>query len=161
LPKIAYHTSNSSALFRDNNFNDDICRIGTAIFGYLDNQNPLYNPNLKPVLSLIANKISTRVIKKGQSIGYGATFTAKENMTVSTYDIGYADGFLRMNPTIPFYTKEGLEILGRVSMDNISVVGDKEQICIFDNVNNLANIRDTISYEILTSLSKDIKREIV
>jgi len=161
LPPIAYHASNSSALFRNNNFNDDFCRIGIAAYGYIENKYPLNSPKLKPVLSLIANKISTQVLKKNECVGYGAKFILNKDMVISTYDIGYADGFLRINPHIPFYTKDGLMLIGQVSMDNISVEGDNEEICLFDDVNNLATIRDTISYEVLTSLSSKLKREII
>ena len=161
MPKIAYHTSNSSGLFRDNNFSDDFCRIGIAAYGYLDNQSPLNTPDLKPVLSLITHKISSRILKKGQSVGYGATFTANKDMTISTYDIGYADGFLRINSKVPFYTTDGSQILGRVAMDNIVINSDKDELSVFDDVNKLKKIRGTISYEILTSLSKTLKREIV
>lgn len=41
-----------------------------------------------------ASRLSTRKLLKGQSVGYGGTFTAVEDMIISTYDIGYGDGFL-------------------------------------------------------------------
>jgi alanine racemase len=161
LPKIAFHTSNSNGLFRDNNFDDDYARIGIAAYGYLQKDIPLNTPNLKPVLSLWAGKISSRILKKNQSIGYGATYTAKKDMMVSTYDIGYADGFLRLDPKVPFFTKDGFELLGRVSMDNISIQSEEDNICIYDDVEKLAALHDTIPYEILTSLSPILRREIV
>ncbi len=161
MPKIAFHSCNSSALFRNNNFNEDFCRIGIAAYGYLKNEKPLNNPKLRPVLSLYSNKISTRVLKQGQKIGYGATLKAKKDMKVSTYDIGYGDGFLRIDPSIKFLTKDGYELLGKVSMDNISIDSDKKEILIFDNTKKLEKIHSTISYEILTALSSKIKREII
>ena len=161
LPKIAFHSSNSSALFRDNNFTDDFCRIGIAAYGYIENESPLNIPSLKPVLSLVANKISTRVLKEGESVGYGATFTAYEDMKLSTYDIGYADGFKRIDPSITYITKDGSHLLGRVSMDNISINSQKDEICLFDDVMELTQVHKTICYEILTSLSQSIPRKIV
>ena len=161
LPKIAFHTSNSSALFRNNNFSDDFCRIGIAAYGYLEHEKSLNTPNLKPVLSLIANKISTRILKSAQAVGYGATFTTDQDMAVSTYDIGYGDGFLRIDPDITFLTKDGCKLLGRVSMDNITIDSTKEQICLFDDVSRLSVIHNTINYEILTQLSQDLQREVV
>jgi alanine racemase len=82
-------------------------------------------------------------------------------MTISIYDIGYADGFLRIKQKVPFHTTDGSQILGRVSMDNIVINSDKDELSIFDDVNKLKKIRGTISYEILTSLSKTLQREIV
>ena len=98
------------------------------------------------------------MIKKGQCIGYGATYQAKEDMTVSTYDIGYGNGFLRLNEKHKYITPKGYKILGRVSMDSISLNSDDDQVCIFEDVRELAKIQDTISYEITTTLSSDIKR---
>ncbi len=161
LPEIAFHTSNSNGLFRDNNFTDNLCRIGIAAYGYLELDNSYKMPDLKPVLSLVANKISTRELKNGQSVGYGATYTAQQDLKVSTYDIGYADGFSRIDPAIPFYTKDGSQLLGRVSMDCISICSQKDNICLFDDVRELQKIHNTICYEILTSLSPNLTREIV
>ncbi|NCB14310.1 MAG: alanine racemase, partial [Erysipelotrichia bacterium] len=99
--------------------------------------------------------------KKGQSVGYGGTFTAKENMIVSTYDIGYGDGFLRLNERASYTTPKGYKILGRVSMDNLSLDTNEENVCIFDDVTALAKVHDTITYEITTTLNPNIEKEIV
>jgi len=161
LPLPSFHSTNSAALFRDNNFDDDFTRIGIAAYGYIDNEKPLKIPKLKPVLSLWSNKISTRTLKKGQRIGYGGTYMAKQDMTVSTYDLGYGDGFFRINENQDFATPDGYELLGRVSMDNISLHTDKDEVCIFKDVKYLASLHNTISYEILTSLSPTLQRKIV
>jgi alanine racemase len=161
LPLPAFHSCNSAALFRHTNFDEDMARVGIASYGYLDNANVFKFPKLKPVLSLWAQKLSTRVLKKGQSVGYGGTYTACEDITVSTYDIGYGDGFLRLNERCEYTTPEGYKVLGRVSMDNLSLNTDDENVCIFEDVNTLAKIHDTITYEITTTLSPNIKKEIV
>lgn len=161
LPLPAFHSCNSSALFRHSDFNEDMARVGIASYGYLDNANIFKFPKLKPVLSLWASKISTRNLKKGQSVGYGASFTAKEDMIISTYDLGYGDGFLRLNERSLFQTKKGYQVLGRVSMDNLSLNSQDEEVCIFDDVHSLAKIHDTITYEITTTLNPNIKKEIV
>jgi alanine racemase len=46
-------------------------------------------------------------------------------------------------------------------MDSLSVQGDDDEICIFDDATYLAKIHDTIHYEILTHLSSTIKRVII
>lgn len=157
----SFHSCNSSALFRHVSFDEDFARVGIATYGYLETDNTFKNPNLKPVLSLWGNKLSSREIKKGQKVGYGGTFTAKENMIVSTYDVGYGDGFLRLNENQSYTTPKGYKILGRVSMDNISLNSDEKEVCIFEDARELAKIQDTISYEITTTLSTEIPREIV
>ncbi len=161
LPLPAFHSCNSAALFRHTNFDEDFARVGIATYGYLDNANIFKFPKLKPVLSLWASKLSTRVLKKGQSVGYGGTFTANTDMTISTYDVGYGDGFLRLNERCSYETPKGYKILGRVSMDNLSLNTNDDEVCIFNDVNALAKTHDTITYEITTALNPNIKKEIV
>ena len=161
IPLPLLHSCNSSALFRHNNFNEDIARVGIACYGYLESDPTFKLPNLKPVLSLWANKISTRILHEGQSVGYGGTYTAKEKMTVSTYDVGYGDGFLRINEKQEYFTPKGYRVLGRVSMDNLTLNTSDEEVCIFDDVTQLAQIQNTITYEITTTLSREIPIEII
>lgn len=158
IPK--FHSANSSALFRFKNFDEDLVRVGIAQYGYLETNIIFNNPNLKPVLSLWANKISSREIKKNEKVGYGGVYIAQKNMKISTYDVGYGDGFLRLNGTEKYQTAKGFDILGRVSMDNISVACEEEEICVFDDAKELAKIHNTISYEITTTLNPQIPKEI-
>ncbi len=160
LPIPKFHCANSSALFRFKNFDEDLARVGIAQYGYIESDYLFDIPDLKPVISLWANKISTRKIEKNQSLGYGGTFISEKNMEVSTYDIGYGDGFLRLKENQKYFTPKGYEILGKVSMDNISLNTTDEEICIFDDIRTLTKIHNTITYEILTSLKSHIKREI-
>jgi alanine racemase len=109
-------------------------------------------------MRLYASRISTRHLRKAERIGYGGDFVASEPMTVSTYDIGYGDGWCRGNTFAPFITAEGLPILGRVSMDFISLKGEREEICLFDDAQSAAKQLGTISYEVMTALSGEIER---
>jgi alanine racemase len=156
-----FHSCNSAALFRHKNFSEDFARVGIASYGYIENDNIYDLPALKPVLSLWAKRISSRKLKKGETIGYGGTYTAKEDITISTYDVGYGDGLLRLDGDKDYRTPKGYKILGRVSMDFISLNTDEEEVCIFEDTKELAKLHNTISYEITTTLSKDIKREVV
>jgi alanine racemase len=154
------HCANSAASHKIDNSKYDIARIGIGLYGYIDIEK--YSKNLKPVLSLYANKISTRILNINDSIGYGATYkVTQNNFKVSNYDIGYGDGFFRLNERKKAKIKDQREILGRVSMDSLSVQGDDDEICIFDDATYLAKIHDTIHYEILTHLSSTIKRVII
>ena len=82
-------------------------------------------------------------------------------MNISTYDVGYGDGFLRINENQDYYTPNGSKILGRVSMDSMSIDCIDDEICLFDDVKELAKIHNTIYYEILTSLKPSISKEII
>ncbi len=155
---IRFHSYNSASALRLDCKNEDLIRLGIGAYGY--NELPdIYNSiKLKPVLSLYAQKVSTRELKKGQRVGYGGDFKTPKNMIVSTYNLGYGDGWIRSNSFKPFITVEKLPILGRVSMDYISLESSKDEICIFNNAQEASKQLGTISYEILTQLSINLDR---
>lgn len=158
LPIPKFHSANSSALFRFKNYDEDLVRVGIAQYGYLESHFVFNNPVLKPVLSLWGKKIASRKIEKNQRVGYGGVFLASKQMDISTYDVGYGDGFFRLNGKDKYTTPEGYEILGRVSMDSLSIDSTDDEVCIFDDATPLAKIHDTITYEITTSLNPNIPK---
>lgn len=159
-PKLRFHSCNSAAIFRESDFDEDMVRVGIAAYGCLQMDRGFEETGLQPVLSLYADKIASRHLKKGERIGYNATFEAAEDMTVTTYDIGYADGLSRALSN-NYQTPDGELLIGRVSMDNSAYASDKEKILVFDDANEIAAFCGTIGYEVLTSLSATIPRRIV
>ncbi len=155
---VRFHSHNSAALLRSSEFNEDIARVGIAMYGYNELPEVFGSIELKPVLSLWAKRASTRLLKKGQRVGYGGNFRALKDMTVSTYDAGYGHGLFRGSSQNPFVTAEGLPILGRVSMDFITLESIKDEVCIFENAKEAAKHFGTISYEITTALKSEIER---
>jgi len=152
LPK--FHLYNSSSLFRKNSQYFDFVRVGIAIYGYLEMDSFFEKPKLKPILSLVAEKIATRTLEESQKVGYNGQYRAKNRMVISTYDVGYSDGLFRNTATLP----NGSNILGRVSMDNISIDSEDEEILVFDNADYIAQLNNTISYDVLVKLNSNIKR---
>ena len=159
--KIRYHSFNTASALRLPCNNQEFIRLGIGAYGYSELPSIYETLNLKPVLSLWAKKVATRNLKKGERVGYGGTFTAPKDMTISTYDLGYGDGWMRSNSFKPFITAEGLPILGRVSMDYILLESTKDEVCVFDNAIEAGRQVGTISYEMFTQLSKDIRRIVV
>ena len=158
---LKIHSHNSAAILRTNGFDEDMVRVGIAAYGYNELDSSFDDIFLKPVLSLHAKKISTRVVKKSQRIGYGGDYIAPKDMLVSTYDLGYGDGWCRGDSSRPYITADGSAILGRVSMDMISLQGDSDDVCIVSDAKEAARQLGTISYEISTSLSPAIERVII
>jgi len=156
------HSKNSGAVFRSGNIiKNEMVRVGISSYGYLSGDKALKFPKLKPVLSLWAEKIGElKHIDKSFKIGYNGLSKAENNKKISIYDIGYSDGFRRLPDNIIqnniFKTVNGSQILGKVSMDSIIINSDLEKIEIFNSVSKLANIFDTIEYEILTSLNNKL-----
>lgn len=160
LQALRFHSCNSAALFRHSEFDEDMARVGIAAYGCMELPEAIAVQGFKPVLSLYASKISSRNLKKGQCVGYGATYETKEECVVSNYSIGYGDGFLRVLSN-NYKTPKNVELVGRISMDNSSFLCEDEQLLIFDNAAHVAVFAGTISYEILTSLKPELTREIV
>lgn len=159
LNPLYFHSRNSAASLRINDdFDDDFIRVGIASYGYTELDKSFGEFGLKPVLSLWANRLSTRRLKPNDIVGYGGVFKAKEYMLVSSYDLGYGDGLFRQNGFDNLHVKDGKAILGRMSMDCFSLEGDEECVCVFDDVGEFAKHFGTISYEILTQLSPFLKR---
>ncbi len=158
---VRFHSYNSASILRTHGFDEDLVRVGIAAYGY--NELPLAFDKvpLHPVLSLHANKVSSRVLKAGERVGYGGDFTARKNMIISSYDLGYGDGWFRGDVNNPFLTAEKRPVLGRVSMDFISLESDKTEVCVMDDAQNAAMQFETISYEILTALHHDTERIVV
>jgi len=120
--------------------------------------NTLSQPDLKPVLSLWGNKISTRILRAGERVGYNGIYEAKEDEVVSTYDLGYANGLDRLASN-RYSTPDGAALRGRISMDCAAFASNAEELLIFNNANEYAKSVGTIGYEILACLDKDLKRE--
>lgn len=157
---VRFHSCNSAALFRSDNFDEDMARVGIAAYGCMDLPPEISEVDLKPVLSLYATKVTSRKLLKGESVGYGATFVSQNDEIVSTYDIGYGDGFLR-SLSNSYQTPKNVKIAGRISMDNSSFLCETDELLIFDNASEVSAQTNTISYEILTSLKSSLKRQIV
>ena len=157
---LSFHSANSATLFRTKEFDEDMVRVGIAIYGCLQMPQNICKVDLKPVLSVYANKNSSRVIKKGDSVGYGASFKSDTKQVVSNYDFGYGDGFFRACSN-SYITPEGIAIAGRISMDNSSFLTDKEELLIFNDAKEVATFSGTFSYEVLTSLKSYLVKKIV
>jgi alanine racemase len=155
---IRFHISNSAGTFRSLGTPDDLVRVGIALYGCLEMDKSLVQPELKPLLSLWGDKIATRVLKKGERVGYNGIYQATEDEVISTYDLGYANGLDRLASN-RYITPEGIALRGRISMDNAAFASDKKELMIFNNANVYAQSVGTIGYEILACLDKDLKRE--
>lgn len=153
-----FHAANSATVLRLEHYHDSFARCGIATYGYEEFHPSFQKPLLKPVMRLWAEKIATRLLKKGQCVGYGGVGEMQDDGHVSTYDIGYGDGYFRYQGDGDLTTEEGYKILGRVSMDNISIEGKSEKVALISDAKALARYHDTISYEVLTRISHTLKR---
>jgi alanine racemase len=124
---------------------------------------------LQPVMQLQSALISVRRLRKGDAIGYGATWTCPQPMPVGVVAIGYADGYPRHAPsgTPVLVNGRRVPLVGRVSMDMITVdlrsqpnasVGDP--VLLWGKnlpVEEVASLAGTIGYELLCNVSTRIE----
>ncbi len=154
---IRTHLYNSSAILRNKHSKYDIIRVGIGVYGYNELATIFTPIKLKPILSLYATKTTTRYLSSNSRVGYGGD--GNYSGVISTYDIGYGDGWLR--DTKDIYLYKNIKIIGRVSMDFISINSQKDELCILDNAQKVAKYCNTISYEILTNLNPNINRRVI
>lgn len=168
FPNSLKSLSASAGSLLGNEYHFDIIRPGIGLYGGnpLDDCANIFNT----IVELKSPIIQTRKVKKGESIGYGASFIAKKEMQIGIVSLGYADGFLRnaSNKGFGFIDGKMCKILGRVSMDLIAIdLSETKDIKTGDYVEFLgdnitidmqANHANTISYEFLTRLGTRFKR---
>jgi alanine racemase len=113
--------------------------------------------------------ISVREIAAGESVGYGATWTAELQSRIATVAVGYGDGYPRHAPNGTPVLINGVRcpLVGRVSMDMITVDVTDIQASIGDKailwgpalpVNQVAAACNTIGYELLTRMPDRVPR---
>lgn len=173
IPQHLLHLANSgAALWHADAIDTQTIRVGSALFGYnpsgFDQPMPL---TLKPALQLYSRVGAVRQLQRGESVSYGATFTAEEPMWVGTLPIGYADGYRRTLQGMQVLVNGHVEqVIGRVTMDQILItlqspvpVGTKVTLIGRDGehaitIEDVAQAAQTIPHEILTQLTARIPR---
>src|ERR1700704_523518 len=161
--------SNSSGVYLGPQFQFDLVRPGAALYGI--NPTPEADNPMQPVVDLKARIVQIRNVEKGESVGYGGTWSARRPTRLAIVSAGYADGYFRAGSSND--GTRGAEVVvagkrcpiaGRVSMDLIAVdVTDLEKnaarrgqmVTLIGEgitVDELAHHFGTIGYEVLTSL---------
>ncbi|MDP2353789.1 MAG: alanine racemase [Pseudomonadota bacterium] len=164
--------ANSAALLRYPETHGDWVRPGIMLYGI----SPFAGQTgadlgLLPVMTLESRLIAVQRIRKGDAVGYGATFVAERDMSIGTVACGYADGYPRHAGTGTPILVEGhvTRTLGRVSMDMLSVdltpvpnahVGSPVTLWGADlPAEHVASHAGTIAYELLTALAPRVRVE--
>ena len=158
------HTSNSDASISYDVDRANAVRPGLALYGVKDMDSTIH---LKPVLSLYTRMTNVKEIMPNETVGYGATYTAKKKEWIATLPIGYGDGFTRANQGRYLCVDEHpCEIIGRICMDQCMIRLDEEHSAgeiveiIGEHilVEDMARELKTIPYEVLCLLNDRIPR---
>lgn len=163
--------ANSAGIFTQATPADSWQRLGIGLYGGTPSELGLQG--LQPVMTLKTAIIALRDISPGESVGYGATYTADSPRKIATIAIGYADGYPRQAKQGTPVLVKGIEvpIVGRVSMDMITVdVTDLDSVSVGDEVimfndqliaDRVAKCCDTIDYTLFAGLTARVPRRYV
>ena len=167
------HLCNTAGIERFPEYHFDMCRLGIGMYGFSFLRTPDTGcriPDTRNVCTLKTTILSIKTVPAGSTIGYGRHTTLTEDRQIAVIPIGYADGFDRR------FSNYGGEVLvrgkrcpvvGNVCMDQamIDVTGADARVgdyaIIFGDklpIQELADKLNTISYEVLTSISRRVQR---
>src|ERR1700722_13738899 len=167
--------SNSSGIYLGPQFQFDMVRPGAALYGI--NPTPEADNPMQPVVDLKARIVQLRNVERGDSVGYGGTWTARRPTKLAIVSAGYADGYFRAaSANDGTRGAEGVvagkrcPVAGGLSMDLIAIdVTDLpnnaarrgHMVTLIGEgitVDELAHHFGTIGYEVLTSLGRRYAR---
>jgi alanine racemase len=163
------HIANSAAIVRFKEAHYDMCRLGLGLYGYGFE----HNEELIPVATLSTRIVQIKQLRKGESVGYGRAARLERDTITATIPVGYADGLDRHLGNGRWQVSvagKRAPIIGRVCMDSAMIdITDIEGVSVGDKVTifsaergltleDMATVLDTISYEIMTSISARVKR---
>ena len=159
------HILNSAGIERFTDYKFEMCRLGIGLYGF-----SFAGAKLRHVCELKTTILSVKTVPAGETIGYGRHTTLTEDRRIAVIPIGYADGFDRRfsNYGGEVYIRgQRCPVVGNVCMDQamVDVTGTDarpgDQAEIFGSHIRLEELADklhTITYEILTSVSRRVQR---
>ncbi|WP_395334645.1 alanine racemase [Novosphingobium sp. BL-8H] len=169
FPGVPLALDNSGGIFHARD-HFDLVRAGIALYGgapHGEAPNPM-----RATVALEARIAQLRTIPAGTGVGYGLTFQTTRETRIATIPVGYADGWPRClgNRGAAYIAGIRVPVAGRVSMDSITLdvtdVPDEhlypgapvELLGPHQSIDQVAADAGTISYEILTQLSRRYER---
>ena len=163
-----FHLLNSSGIFNYPELQLDAVRTGIALYGFANRSE--WDKQLKPIAKLSAPICQIHTLKKGESVGYNQGWEASKDSLIGVIPLGHADGIGRQYGNgigKVSILGQSASIIGNVCMDMLMIditsinceIGT--EVILFDQITtaaDLADLSNTISYEVLTGLSPRIKR---
>ena len=163
--RIIKHICNSAGIERFAKYQFNMCRLGIGLYGF-----SFAGAKLRNVCTLETTILSVKTVKAGETIGYGRHTQLAEDRTVAVIPIGYADGFDRRFSNYGgevWVRGKRCPVVGNVCMDQamVEVTGTDarpgDAVEVFGEhmpLQELADKLGTITYEILTSVSRRVQR---
>lgn len=162
---VLFHIANSAAISRFPESHMDLVRVGIGLYGITNDM-----PELESVLNLRSILSQIKLVEKGNSVGYNKSWIAPADTRIGIVSIGYADGMLRSlgnGKATLFVAGKHAPVIGDICMDMCMVdltgidAKENDDVIVFNgehSVTNLAKAGNTIPYEILSRISRRVKR---
>ena len=172
LPYISF--ANSASIVDLDCSRGNHARPGIILYGLRPSNEMRHQLDLKPVMELKTKVVYVKQVPTGAAIGYGRTFQASQTTYIATLPIGYADGYHRLlsNKAPVLIGGKRCQVVGNVCMDQIMVdLGPEASVeigaeaVLFGRqgteeitVGELAELAQTIHYELVCAVSKRVPR---
>lgn len=131
LPKapITFACTDSVILLDNQEVNFDMIRPGIGLVGGAPNADHPISPDAKHTLEIYAKISQIKKIPKGQTVGYGGSYTTKRDTTMALVHIGYKDGYLRLLSELDnapkgvymYINGYRTPIIGKISLDATTI----------------------------------------
>lgn len=166
----SWHCAGSAAALRFPWLAMDMVRIGAALYGF-GPKKAVDSVQLRPALTLRSRLLQTKLLSKGEVIGYDNSYMADEDQWIGTVPIGYADGWSQsFRGSEMLVEGRRVPIVGKICMDQLMVrlpgpcppgaetvlIGSQGDECV--TCAELAAYMGTVPQEVTTGLSGRIKR---
>jgi len=154
---LTRHAANSAATLRLPESHFDAVRCGIAIYGLSPFGTDAGDDGLEPVLAWTTEIALCKLLRAGESTGYGRRYVAGRDTWIGILPVGYADGFRRdLTGTEVRVAGERRRVVGTISMNATAVELDRElprgtPVTIVGPgvpLEDHAAVADTITYEL-------------
>ncbi len=168
------HCANSAAIFDYPEMQLDMVRPGIVLYGLMPSGKLKSKPDFIPAMELKSVVSLVKTVEPQTTVSYGRCFTAEEPTKIATVPIGYADGYPRhlFGQADMLVKGKRARIVGRVCMDQLmlNVTGipglqEGDTVTVFGHdgesflpVDELAELNQTINYELVCMISKRVPR---
>lgn len=167
------HCANSAAIFKYPEAILDMVRAGIVLYGLAPSPSMKANLDIIPAMTLKSQVSYVKQLPAGYPVSYGRKYYCREETTVATVPIGYADGYNRLlsNRSWGVIKGKSVPLIGTVCMDQcmfdvtgVEGVKTGDEIILFGKpedgitADDLAEMIGTINYEIVCSLGVRVPR---
>jgi alanine racemase len=158
---LTRHIANSAGALRYPDSHLDAVRCGIALYGISPFGTEVAEDGLEPALRWESQLAQVRLLRPGESTGYGRRWIAEQPTWIGIVPVGYADGFRRdLTGAEVRVAGEMRQVVGTISMDAMAVWLDRELpvgtpvVLLGHGVSAEAHARvaETIGYEIVTGI---------